>query len=53
MSVFAPEQFVAIQQANVASLFALTNQAFQGFQRLVELNLQVAKWASDASFPRI
>src|ERR1700737_2423418 len=45
MSVFAPEQLVATQQSNVATLYALTNQAFQGIQRLVELNLQVAKSA--------
>jgi phasin family protein len=45
MSVFAPEQLVAAHRANVDTLFALTNQAFQGFQRLVELNLQVARSA--------
>ncbi|SOE45860.1 phasin family protein [Burkholderia sp. OK233] len=45
MNVFAPEQLVAAHRANIAILFALTNQAFQGFQRLVELNLQVGKSA--------
>lgn len=43
MSVFAPEQLVAAHRANIATLFALTNQAFQGFQKLVDLNLQVVR----------
>ncbi|MFM0672112.1 phasin family protein [Paraburkholderia sediminicola] len=43
MSVFAPEQLAAAHRANVATLFTLTNQAFQGFQKLVDLNLQVVK----------
>lgn len=43
MSVFAAEQFVAAHRANIATLFILTNQAFQGFQKLVELNLQVVQ----------
>lgn len=45
MSVFEPEQLVAAHRASIDTLFALTNQAFQGFQRLVELNLQVARSA--------
>jgi len=43
MSVFAPEQLVATHRANMATLFVLTNQAFQGFQKLVDLNLQVVR----------
>jgi phasin family protein len=43
MNVFTPEQLVSAQQGNVTTLFALTNQAFHGFQKLIELNLQVAK----------
>jgi phasin family protein len=39
------EQVVAAQKANVETLFGLTNKAFQGVERLVELNLQVAKTA--------
>jgi phasin family protein len=45
MNVFTPEQLVSAQQGNVTTLFALTNQAFEGFQKLVELNLQAAKSA--------
>ena len=37
------EQFAAAQKANVETLFGLTNKAFEGIEKLVELNLQVAK----------
>lgn len=43
MSDFATEQLAEVQRANLATLFALTNKAFEGFQKLAELNLQVAK----------
>ena len=39
------EQFVAAHKANVETLFGLTNKAFEGVEKLVELNLQVAKAA--------
>jgi phasin family protein len=39
------EQFAAAQKANIETLFGLTNKAFEGVERLVELNLQVAKAA--------
>ncbi|WP_280156458.1 phasin family protein [Piscinibacter sp. XHJ-5] len=39
------EQFAAAQRANVETLFGLTNKAFEGVEKLVELNLQVAKAA--------
>ena len=39
------EQVVAANKANVETLFGLTNKAFEGVERLVELNLQVAKAA--------
>ena len=39
------EQIVAAQRANVETLFGLTNKAFEGVEKLVELNLQVAKAA--------
>ncbi len=39
------EQFTAAQKANVETLFGLTNKAFEGIEKLVELNLQVAKAA--------
>ncbi|MBT9599229.1 MAG: phasin family protein [Vitreoscilla sp.] len=37
------EQVLAAQKANVETLFDLTNKAFEGVEKLVELNLQVAK----------
>ncbi|MDH4287251.1 MAG: phasin family protein, partial [Aquincola sp.] len=36
---------MAAQKANVETLFGLTNKAFEGVEKLVELNLQVAKTA--------
>jgi phasin family protein len=39
------EQVVAANRANVETLFGLTNKAFEGVEKLVELNLQVAKAA--------
>ena len=42
---FTPEQLMAAQKANVETLFGLTNKAFEGVEKLVELNLQVAKTA--------
>jgi len=43
MSVFAPDQLVAAQKAQLNSLLAMTNTALEGFQKLAELNLQAAK----------
>jgi len=40
---FTPEQLLAVQKANVETLFGLTAKAFEGVEKLVELNLQVAK----------
>ena len=37
------EQVLAAQKANLETLFDLTNKAFEGVEKLVELNLQVAK----------
>src|ERR1043165_2714739 len=39
------EQLLAAQKSNVETLFDLTNKAFEGVEKLVELNLQVAKTA--------
>ena len=39
------EQVFAAQKANLETLFGLTNKAFEGVEKLVELNLQVAKTA--------
>ena len=40
---FTADQFVAAQKANLDTLFGLTTKAFEGVEKLVELNLQVAK----------
>jgi len=37
------EQVIAAQKANLETLFDLTGKAFEGVEKLVELNLQVAK----------
>ena len=39
------EQVMAAQKANVETIFGLTNKAFEGVEKLVELNLQVARAA--------
>ena len=39
------EQISVAQRANVETLFGLTNKAFEGIEKLIELNLQVAKAA--------
>ena len=39
------EQVFAAHKADVETLFGLTNKAFEGVEKLVELNLQVAKAA--------
>ena len=39
------EQVIAAHKANIETLFGLTNKAFEGVEKLVELNLQVAKAA--------
>ena len=42
---FTPEQLMAAHKANVETLFGLTAKAFEGVEKLVELNLQVARAA--------
>ena len=37
------EQILASHKANIETLFGLTTKAFEGVEKLVELNLQVAK----------
>ena len=39
------EQFLAAHKSNIETLFGLTSKAFEGVEKLVELNLQVAKAA--------
>ena len=40
---FTPEQVAAAQKANLETIFGLTTKAFEGVEKLVELNLQVVK----------
>ena len=40
---FTAEQMIAAQKASIETLFGLTNKAFEGVEKLVELHLQVAK----------
>ncbi len=41
--MFTPEQFAAAYKSNLDSLFALSAKTFEGIERLVDLNLNVAK----------
>ena len=43
MNFMTPDQFAAANKANLEILFGLTSKAFEGVEKLVELNLQVAK----------
>jgi len=43
MSLLTPEQFAAAQKANLETLFGLTGKAFEGVEKLVELNLQALR----------
>ncbi|NBO85625.1 MAG: phasin family protein, partial [Burkholderiaceae bacterium] len=38
-----PEQIAAAQKANLETLAGLTNQALKSVEKLVELNMQIAK----------
>lgn len=42
-TTFSNEQFIAAQKASLETLFGLTAKAFEGMEKLVELNMQVAK----------
>jgi phasin family protein len=43
--MLTPEQVLAAHKANIEILFGLTNKAFEGVEKLVELNLQATKAA--------
>ncbi len=45
MSVLTVEQVVASHKANLETLFGLTNKAFEGVEKIVELNLTASKAA--------
>ena len=43
--MLTPEQVLAAHKANLETLFGLTNKAFEGVEKLVELNLQATRAA--------
>ena len=43
MNFMTADQFAAANKANLETLFGLTHKAFEGVEKLVELNLQVAR----------
>jgi phasin family protein len=43
MSLLSIEEIAATQKANVDTLFSLTSKAFEGFEKVVALNLQFIK----------
>ena len=47
--MMTPEQILASHKANVETLFGLTAKAFEGVEKLVELNMAAAKAAIDES----
>jgi len=47
ITMLTAEQLLATQKANLATLFDLGQKAFEGVEKLVELNLQVAKTSFD------
>lgn len=47
--MMTPEQILAAHKANVETLFGLTAKAFEGVEKLVELNLSAAKAALNES----
>ena len=49
MTLLTPEQFAAANKAQFDTLFGLTNKAFEGMEKLLELNLQVVKSSKRAS----
>jgi phasin family protein len=49
MNMLTPEQIVAAQKANIETIFGLTQKAFEGVEKLVELNVQATKAALSES----
>src|ERR1700760_1256708 len=43
--MLTPEQLIAAQKANLETLFGLTSKAFEGVEKLVELNVTASKLA--------
>jgi phasin family protein len=49
MNMLTAEQIVAAQKANIETIFGLTQKAFEGVEKLVELNVQATKAALSES----
>jgi phasin family protein len=47
--MLTPEQMMAAQRANMETLMGLTHKAFEGVEKLVELNMQLARAAMNDS----
>lgn len=47
--MLTPEQLMAAQKANMETLLGLTHKAFEGVEKLVELNMQLARAAMSDS----
>ncbi|MDR2127853.1 MAG: TIGR01841 family phasin [Burkholderiaceae bacterium] len=50
--MLTPEQLVAAQKANIETLYALTAKAFEGVEKLIDLNVNAAKAALSDSADR-
>lgn len=44
---FTPEQLLAAHKASIEQLFGLTSKAFEGVEKLIELNVKVSREALD------
>jgi len=49
MNMLTAEQIVAAQKANIETIFGLTQKAYEGVEKLVELNVQATKAALSES----
>ena len=47
MTYISPEQFAEAQKANVDAMYRFAIEAFNGFEKLVTLNLQTMKTSMD------
>lgn len=45
MNALSQEQVIALHKSNTNALYSLTNQTFDGFQRVVEANLEAVRQA--------
>src|SRR5258705_12002323 len=43
MNLLSPEQLASTQKANLDAMFVLASKSFDGWQKLVELNLRTAR----------